>query len=169
MGDGMVTVTIDAQDVGWGVKEVHLLINGEAFPGNVDSFPPYEYALKFPTGGFVLGAQAIDLAGNIGDAIPVCIGVNQAAPIPDPPEPASTGDTGEGSGESGVEPTTGASGSGDESGGDPTLPGGESSGETSAGADEDSGCGCRSGHVPGDSMLALAGLGLLGLARRRRA
>jgi hypothetical protein len=93
-----VTVTIEAQDVGWGVKEVHLLINGEAFPGNVDGFPPYEYALKFPTGGFVPRRAGIDLAGNVGDAIPVSIGVNAPAPVPEPepePDPEPTPTTGD--------------------------------------------------------------------------
>jgi|JI6StandDraft_1071083.scaffolds.fasta_scaffold00938_5 MYXO-CTERM domain-containing protein len=172
MGDGMVTVTIDAQDVGWGVKEVHLLINGEAFPGNVDSFPPYEYALKFPNGGFVLDAQAIDLADNIGDAVPVSIGVNAPAPVPEPepePDPEPTPTTGDDSSAS-----ASAGESGDESGAltgdggnDDDGSAGVDSASGTAGADDSGeGCGCRQSR-PDAGLLALAGLGLLAWRRRR--
>ena len=189
MGDGgaAVTVTVDAQDGdGWGVKEVRLTINGKDFNGNIDSFMPYEYPLMFPSGGFCIGAFATDLADNVGEATPVCIGIN--GPPPPPPEPETT--TGGDSETEGLGTTGGDADSATGTGGAPTEGGGsESSGgsndsegnldssdsasaSATAGATggdkDDSGCGCRSGHAPKDSLLALAGLGLLGLARRRR-
>ena len=188
MGEGNVPVTVNVQatDVGWGIKDVRLTINGADFKGNVDSFMPYDFPLNFPTGGFCIGAVATDLAGNTGEATPVCIGIN--GPPPPPPEPETTTD-GEGGSEGGSE-TGGeleSEGSGDGSGGAPTEGGepgtsGGSSGGLDSGLDtgvsasagltdgdeDDSGCGCRSGQEPGDGLLGLAGLGLLGLAGQRR-
>jgi MYXO-CTERM domain-containing protein len=173
MGDGgvKVPVQVDAQDVGWGVKEVHLLINGAEFPGSVDTFPPYEWPLTFPTGGFVISAQAIDLAGNMADAIPVNIGVNGPAPTPEPEPDPTTGDAPT----TGEEPTTGGTGGGGESGGNESgglTDGGNPSSDASSGGDtlgaddKDSGCGCRS-TTPDAGLLLLAGLGLFGRRRRR--
>ncbi len=176
MGDGSVKVQvqIDAQDVGWGIKEVHLLINGKEFPGNVDLFPPYEYPLTFPTGGYVIGARAIDLADNMAEAIPVNIGVNAPAPVPEPepePEPAPT------TGEDSVGGTGGGTGTGTGGGEDGNESGGQTSGgpagsdaDTDGGTvgvdDKDSGCGCRQ-STPDAGLLLLAGLGLFGRRRRR--
>ena len=186
MGGVKVPVLIDAQDVGWGMKEVRLTIDGVEIDGGLDSFPPYEYPLTFPSGGYCIGAVAVDLAGNMATATPVCIGINGAPPMPPPPETttdgesssgaeASTGD-GDGSGTptSGAEDTTASA---DETGapqtdtGNTSVTGGNpTSGVTTTGGEDedDSGCGCRSGHAPKDSLLALAGLALVGLGRRRR-
>ena len=181
MGEGniQVPVMITAQDVGWGMKEVRLTINGKEIDGGVDSFPPYEFPLTFPNGGYCIGAIAVDLADNMATATPVCVGIN--GPPPAPPEPQTTGDE---SSSSGAEASTG-----DDTDAPPTTSAGETGEDprdgstgTSAGSgnptsmfpttggedEDDSGCGCRSGHAPKDSLLALAGLGLLGLARRRR-
>ena len=84
-GGAQITITIDAQDVGWGMKEVHLLINDKEVPGGVDGIPPYEFPVTLPTGAYCIGATGHDIAGNIGTAAPVCIGVN--GPPPAPPEP----------------------------------------------------------------------------------
>jgi len=180
MGEGIqVPVTIIAQDVGWGMKEVRLTINGKEINGGTDNFPPYEFPLSFPNGGYCIGAIAVDLADNMATATPVCIGVN--SPPPEPPEPQTTGDESSSSGaeastgDDSDTPTTSASAtSGDPMDDTTTDPSAGSGNPTSTlpstgGADEDdSGCGCRSGHAPKDSLLALTGLGLLGLARRRR-
>jgi MYXO-CTERM domain-containing protein len=177
-----VTIAVDAQDVGgWGVKEVHILINGQEVPGGIDNAPPYELNAKFPTGEYEIGALAIDNAGNMANALPVTIYVN----TPIVPETTSTGEdtdeSGEGTGESGG--GEGETGTGEGEGGateptsggatnptSPTNPTGATSltgASTTAGEDEDSGCGCRSGQDPKASLLALVGLGAL-LRRRRR-
>jgi MYXO-CTERM domain-containing protein len=174
MGDNgaQVKVVVAAQDVGWGMKEVHLIINDQEVPGGIDGFPPYEFPLLLPDGAYCIGATGHDVAGNIGTATPVCIGVNGPPMPPDPPEPETTtgeDETGDGDpteiGTSDPTPTTG----GDDSlTGSPTLPGGEASTDDPGADAGDEGCGCRSGHVPKDSLLAVAALGLLGLRRRRR-
>ncbi len=176
MGEGnvSVTVSIDAQDAGWGMESVQLLVNDKPVPGGLDEFKPYEFKLAFPTGGYCLGATGLDRAGNVGEATPVCIGVNQAAPTPDPPEPESTGDASEG-GETdptGDTPTTdGGSSPTDASNSDVSASNGEAGvSDTGLGQEDgDEGCGCRSGQVPSHSLLALAGLALLARPRRRRA
>ena len=178
-GGVKVPVTIDAEDVGWGMKEVRLTIDGVEIKGGTDNFPPYEFPLTFPSGGYCIGAVAVDLADNMTTATPVCIGVN--GPPPMPPEPETTGSESSGglegsTGDTAVTgtPTTSAGETDNtDATGTPTtgLDTGDSTGAitSTGGADrDDAGCGCRSGHDPKDSLLALAALGLLGLARRRR-
>jgi len=178
MGEGgvKVQVQIDAQDVGWGIKEVRLLINGKDFAGNVDTFPPYEYALTFPNGGFVIGAVAVDLADNMAEAIPVNIGVNAPAPTPPEPEPEPEPEppptTGEDPGEDpGASAGESAGESGEETGaltdGGPASSDADTDGGTVGANDKDSGCGCRSSS-PDAGLLVLAGLGLVARRRRRR-
>ncbi|MBK7828307.1 trypsin-like serine protease [Nannocystis sp.] len=175
MGNVQVTVTIDAQDDGWGMESVQLLVNDKPVPGGLAKFKPYEFKPSFPTGGYCIGATGLDRAGNIGEATPVCIGVNKPAPTPDPPEPESTGDASGGETDpTGDTPTTDGGGSNTNASASDTD---ASASNTDAGGsdtglgqkDSDEGCGCRSGHVPGDSLLALAGLALLARPRRRRA
>ena len=172
----MVTITVDAQDVGWGIKEVRLKVNGQEVPGGVDNVPPYEFNALFPTGQYELGATAVDLNDNTGEALPVHFGVNTPAdPTAGAEETAegTSAGTGEGGneGEGGSEeasPTEGSASS-DPSAATATNPTG-ATGATDPMGDEGGdgeGCGCRSGQDPKASLLALTVLGLL--ARRRRA
>lgn len=164
----MITITVDAQDAGSGIKDVRITVNGQDVPNGIDMAAPYELKAIFPTGEYDIGAVARDNADNEGAATPVHISVN--------PAPA-----GDGSAEGGDSDEGGGSGEGGESGegGDPTEgPASSASdgssatsptGATGLNGDEDGGdegCGCRSGQEPKASLLALVTLGLL--ARRRR-
>jgi hypothetical protein len=154
----MVTIAIDAQDEGWGVREVWISIGGQEQPVR-DGYPPYAFAdVAFPDGVYELVAYAEDWAGHVAMSAPVTIGIN--AEVPDePPGEDTTGAVDSSGGE--IETTTSTSG-----------PPGEESGEESTGpeASDDGGggggCGCRS--EPGGAVGAGAGLVLLALVRRRR-
>ena len=172
-----VTIVVDAQDVGWGIKEVRLTINGQEIPGGVDNSPPYEFAATFPTGQYQIGATAIDNNANMAAALPVNIGVNTPVMMPEPETTGEeSGDTSAGTGEGGSEgeggtdeaPTEGSASSASDptTATSPTSPTG-ATGLTGDDDGGDEGCSCRSGQEPKASLLALAMLGLL-VRRRRR-
>lgn len=133
-----VNIAIDAQDEGHGVKEVRLKINGGVIAS--DLFEPYLFAnAAFPSGGYLLVAEAEDWAGNISESEPVAIGVGEQPPdVPDP------------------DPDTGAS----------DDPGGTDGGDLGIGDDE-GGCACSSGGRGGGLGGMLGLVMLLGLWRRR--
>ena len=80
-----VEIAVEAEDVGFGVADVRLLVDGQAFDGNVDSSEPYSWQLRFPPGGFVLEAVARDWSGNEGRSQPVAIGIGEDPPaLPEP-------------------------------------------------------------------------------------
>ena len=171
-GNAKVTISVDAIDEGWGVREVRLLINGKEV--GVDNSAPYSWAdVSFPTGQWTLGAIVYDLADNMGVAKDVAIGVNMPAPEP---EPETTGTTGDSDGTGGTDSTDGTGGSASAgTGGTSAGTGGASSGASATatdtgGQDEDEGCACRSaGEGPGGAAALTLGVGLLGLRRRRSA
>ncbi len=168
-GGSQVKVVVQAQDVGWGMDEVHLLVNGKEIQGGVDAASPFEFTLFMPNGGYCFGANGIDRAGNVGEAQEVCIGVNEEPPTPVEETTGAPETTTEAS-PTEASPTEPDTPGADESGAPLGESGDASGGESTAGASGgEGGCGCRSGQVPGDSLLALAGLGLLARGRRRRA
>ena len=137
-----VDIAVDAQDEGHGVKEVRLTINGDVVA--TDAFAPYTFAnAAFPTGGWLLVAEAEDWAGNVSESVPVAIGVGEEPPeVPDPDPDPDTGSE------------------------DPSDDEGESGGD--AGIDgEDSGCACAAGDRSGGVGAVFGLLLLLGLRRRR--
>jgi hypothetical protein len=81
-----VTVTIEAQDVGWGMKEVQLLINGKAVPRRRRRLhAPYEFKLVVPHRRLLPRRhRPRTTPATWARATPVCIGVNQDAPVPRP-------------------------------------------------------------------------------------
>ncbi|MEZ4449338.1 MAG: trypsin-like serine protease [Nannocystaceae bacterium] len=174
-GSVAITIQVDAQDEGWGVQDVQLIINGEEVMGGVDPSPPYEFPVKMPTGQWTIGAKATDYAGNVGYATEVHIGVNTAPAMPDPTT-STTGDSGTSDSGSGTGGTDGSasesdgstSGTGGTGGtGVATSAGPTTDSATTAGEDTDEGgCACRSSSGGGSfgifGLLALAGL------RRRR-
>lgn len=139
-----VTITIDAADDSGFIKEVGIIIDGDEQPA-YDTMAPYEFGgVVFPEGQYVLEAVARDFAGNetISDPIGIGIGV-------DPPDP-TTGDEGA---DEGISDGTGSG------------PGGR---------DDDGGEGCSCSTTPSQGaaplgLMMLAGLGLAGVRRRRRA
>jgi MYXO-CTERM domain-containing protein len=144
MGAGEVTIpiSVDAQDEGWGVQQVALLINGAEIA--TDNVPPYEWStVQFPGGQYTIGAIATDYAGHTTEAVPVNIGVD-TDPMP-PVDPTTT------TGETGGEAGTGGEGVGlDE--GDP----------------DPKGCGCTTGsNGTGGGFASLGLLALVALRRRR--
>ena len=144
-----VMVTATAEDIGYGVSNVRLLINGDEFANNVDGAAPWEWPLVLPDGAWTIQAVATDWSGNEGVSEIIGIGVNA-----DPPN--TNGDT-----------DTGTDGNADEVG---TLDGtGGDLGADDRGGTE--GCACTAGDEQdrrgGLAVTALLGLGLLGLRRRR--
>jgi Trypsin/Bacterial Ig domain len=152
--ESLVTITIDAQDEGWGVREVWVAIEGQEQPVR-DGYPPYAFAeVPFPDGVYEIVAYAEDWAGLVGMSAPVTIGIGVEVPD-DPPGEDSTGAASTSGGEVDITSTSG--------------PSGEESGEASTGpaASDDGGgggCACRSEPTGG----AGAGLVLLMLMGRRR-
>jgi len=161
-------VSIEALDPGgWGVGEIELVIerDGVEQARLPDPVKPFGFDLVFPPGQWTLRAEGIDRAGNAGQSEPVVFGVGVDPPPPPPePEPEPADDTA-GSGDDGLPAGTGTTGIDDDEtdsdfGGIPLA--------------DDGGCSCttsRGGGPGGGGPLPawLMGLGLLGLARRRRA
>lgn len=147
-----VTITIDANDVGWGLQEVALLIDGNQIA--TDPSAPYEFEAEFPEGVYELVAVARDYAGLETASAAVNIGVGDAEPPPSGTTGTTTtaGETDTGTGEAGSE---GEVGTGDE---------GPGVGE----AGEDSGCACAADNRNASPAWLLAGFVVLGLRRRRR-
>lgn len=154
-----ITVSIDAQDVGWGVREVGIIINGEV-QDIVDTEPPYEFKnVSFPEGQYTIVATATDWADFTTESAPVGVGVGDDPPPP--PDDDEGGDEGTGeAGEDGGNGSESAEGSGEDSG---------TGGETAGIDDGGEGCSCS---TPGEgrsglawSVLCLAGLA--GWTRRR--
>ncbi len=168
-----LVIQVDAQDVGWGIQEVQLIINGDEIEGAVDNSPPYEFEVTMPAGQWMLGAKAIDLGDNIAYAEEVAIGVGEPAPNPsDSDSETNSGSSDSGTGTGGTDGTggsesdsgeVGTAGSSDSNG----SSGASDSSATTGGADSENGCACA---VSGDSgrSASLFGLLLLGLLRRRR-
>ncbi|MBZ5708530.1 trypsin-like serine protease [Nannocystis pusilla] len=79
-------IEVEAEDVGWGVAEVALEIDGES-PGHDDE-PPWKFGTAvFPSGSYTLVAVAEDAAGHVTRSEPVVIEVGA--------EPDTDTDTGE--------------------------------------------------------------------------
>jgi MYXO-CTERM domain-containing protein len=152
-----------ANDVGYGVDTVRLMINGMDVPGGELTAPPYVWNGSYPPGQYTFQVFALDVAGNMAESEMVFVGVDMEPPTPEPPDDTGGSGTDEGSGGgSGDEAETDeAGGTGDEAGSLTGVP-------TTFGQEDPmvEGCGCRSrSSTPAAWMLAL--LGLLGLRRRK--
>jgi MYXO-CTERM domain-containing protein len=144
--DTPVMVTVDAQDVGYGIRDVKLLVNGAEIVGGTDNFAPYEWVLNMPPGAYTIGAVARDWGDNETEADAVRIGVDM-----DPPPPPEPGETSE---DGGTGDDAGEVGTGEE-------------GET-GGLDDPKGCACAAGDGdPTEGAGALALFGLMAWRRRR--
>jgi MYXO-CTERM domain-containing protein len=166
-GQAAFPVVAEADDVGYGVDTVRLLINGMDVPGGELSAEPYAWNGGYPPGQYTFQAVATDVAGNVAESEIIYIGVDMEAPDP----PMEGEDSGSGGGSGGVE--TGMGSGGDDA--DGTAEDGSASGlPTTLGQgddDADKGCGCRNGGAPGGApggAWVLGGLWVLGVRRRRR-
>ena len=170
-----LVIQVDAQDVGWGIKEVQLIINGDEIEGAVDSSVPYEFEVTMPVGQWMLGAKATDLSDNIAYAEEVGIGVGEPAPDPNETDSETSSSTSDSDSATGGTDGTGGSDSDSDSGEVGTAGSSDSNGDsgtsdssaTTGGQDSEDGCACA---LSGDSGrgASLFGLLLLGLLRRRR-
>ncbi len=159
-GQATVDVTVDADDgSGYGIASVELLIDGASFPNGLRSVPPWGWSAAFPKGTYVLGARATDLVGNVGEAQPIVIGVDED-PVPLPTADTSGGNEA-GSGTDTLDTDAAGTDAGDEGAQGP----GQDSDARGGGAD---GCGCSSdrawGTLTSPWLFVVAG----GLLRRRR-
>lgn len=144
-----VMVVVDAADDSGYLKSVSLEIDDAPLENSAKPDEPYEYNLTVPKGQYKLVAVAEDFAGNITKSSPVGFGVCE--PPPD------VGDSGDGTGEDGMDEGEAGTGTG------PTT--GLTGGDEDPG---DSGCGCSSSNE-GRGVPAMAfGLGILLLSLRRR-
>lgn len=149
-----LVVEADAQDLGWGVKELRLLIDGAQIAGGTDITPPYQWQLGFPPGGYVLEALAIDHAEHETLSLAVVIGIDQDPP-PMPPPP-SNDDEGDGEGDA-------EDGTADEGEAQGEL----GTGESDTGQNDDGGKGCACSASQG-TPRGSGTLGLLALLHWRR-
>ncbi|WP_181197650.1 trypsin-like serine protease [Enhygromyxa salina] len=155
--DSSLDILVDAfkDPSGYSIKEVRLEINGADVAS--DLADPYGFfnAQFVNEGVYTMVAVAEDWAGNIVESDPVAIGIGDAEVPPEPePDPDEGGADGGDGGEDGDAGTTGATDFG---------------GDDFDGSKE--GCACSSapsssGTTPSGWWL-LAGVGLLGLRRRR--
>ncbi|PRQ05718.1 trypsin-like serine protease [Enhygromyxa salina] len=152
--DSEIDIFIDAakHPDGFSIKEVRLKINGADVAS--DLADPYAFlkANFVTTGVFTMVAVAEDWAGNIVESEPVAIGIDTEVP----PKPEPDPDTGDGDGGD----------SADDDGG--TGFGGDFGSDFGADDDGGAGCACNAGPTSPTPWWMLAGLGLLGLRRRRQ-
>lgn len=147
-----VTIEASAQDVGYGVASVELLIDGASFDGGVRTMEPWRWNASFPKGSYVLSVRATDVVGNVGESAPVSIGIDEdATPLP----AASTGAV-DSSGGDGEATAAASTSDGDDAG--------ASTGAARQDDGSDGGCGCRVERRGPWWWLLLAALPL----RRRR-
>lgn len=159
-GAANVRVTVDADDGGGsGVREVQLVVDGTAL-GTADTTAPWEFQLRLASGIYEIVAIAVDEADQSSQSASVMVGVDET---PDPAGDGGSPDAGEGGG---------AQGDGGEEGddpGDPDLDPDRGALPPGFGLD-DAGTGCACRHVrSGDGGgLAIAALGVIFGALRRR-
>jgi MYXO-CTERM domain-containing protein len=178
-----LTFVVEAEDVGWGIKEVVLMINGDEVGS--DGSAPYEFPATMPAGQWWIGAKAVDFADNIAYAQEIGIGIGQPAPVPDSGTTGTSGgetdggtsDSGTGTGGTdgtggGTDGTGSTGGEGSAGSGAGTSDGSDGSdgSATSGGQDIEIGCACAADSSgAGGRGLAFFGLVVLaGLRRRRR-
>ena len=86
----MVDVTVEADDVGWGVRWVELHADGQPLPGAFDAIPPYAFAHAFEPGVYEVTAVAVDFAGYQARSPPIWIGIDESPPAIPSPDPDTT-------------------------------------------------------------------------------
>jgi MYXO-CTERM domain-containing protein len=138
---------------GFAIAEVRLEINGGEVAADLADPYAFKGAQFINPGVYTMVAVAEDWTGNIVESNPVAIGIGDTEVPPEPePDPDTGGETGDGGATTGGGETGGTTGLGGFDGGD-------------GGAE---GCACSSSSEERGPWWLLAGLGLLGLRRRRR-
>lgn len=145
-------VEVEADDVGHGVREVKLEINGE-LQDLTDNDAPYSFNASFPDGIWEIVAVAEDFSGNVGRSELVVIGIGET-----PVEPTEDGESDSDSDSTG-DPGHGESG--DDGGDDPGASPDENDGESKAS--------CSVSPTGGpDTAGLMLGMFVLAWGRRRR-
>jgi hypothetical protein len=88
-GVAMVDVTVDADDLGWGVRWVELHADGEPLPAAFDASAPYTFAHGFEPGVYEVTAVAVDFAGLQSRSEAIWIGIDESPPAIPSPDPNS--------------------------------------------------------------------------------
>ncbi|HWB81837.1 MAG TPA: S1 family peptidase [Nannocystaceae bacterium] len=92
-----IAVEVTADDVGWGVASVDLIVevvDGDAMTATA-SYAPWRWRLGLPEGAYWFGTSALDFAGNRSDTVWISIGIGVPAPPAHPPESADTSSSGD--------------------------------------------------------------------------